>query len=140
MFFAFLKAFFKINFFLFKFDILAAFPCCESRLVCNNCSKPIVDVEGSKLKNFSSFSQEIQCPHCHVVDTHFLKPFKKMFTKADCETNLEWSLKNLPQEQNSTFWRFFRAKKKLPKNSNFVKRLKIFASFFNTVFFLQFHL
>ena len=83
---------------LYKYDILAAFPCCESRLTCNNCSKLIVDVEGSKLKNFSSFSQEVQCPHCLVVDTHFLKPIQKMFTKAECEINLEWSLKNLPQE------------------------------------------
>jgi hypothetical protein len=82
---------------LYKYDIIAAFPCCESRLTCNNCSKPIVDVEGAKLKNFSSFSQEIMCPHCHVVDTHFLKPLQKVFTKAQCENSLE-CLRGLARE------------------------------------------
>jgi hypothetical protein len=74
---------------LYKFDVLAAFSCCESRLSCTSCQKPIVDLEASKSKCFSSFSQEIECPHCHVVATHFTKPLQKMFTKSKCEASLD---------------------------------------------------
>ena len=70
---------------LYKYDVLAAFPCCEYRLSCNSCLKPVVDLETSKSKHFSSFSQEFECPHCHEVAYHFIKPLTSIFAQTECE-------------------------------------------------------
>ena len=67
---------------LYKFDIIAAFPCCQPRLNCKRCDRPIVSVSTANDKYFSSFSEDVQCPHCHVTDGHFLKPLETIFKRA----------------------------------------------------------
>ena len=65
---------------LYKYDIFAAFPCCEKRLSCNKCNKPLIDVNG--LPYFSSYSELIECQHCKLREHHFIKPLDLIYTKA----------------------------------------------------------
>ena len=70
---------------LYKYDVVAAFPCCEYRLSCNTCMKPIIDLDTSKSKHFSSYSQEIECPHCKNIAFHFIKPLRCIYQQTACE-------------------------------------------------------
>ena len=55
---------------LYMHDVFACFPCCEERLACRECHNVIIDLGDDK--SFSSFSDEIVCPHCCLKRHHFL--------------------------------------------------------------------
>ncbi|KAL2081835.1 hypothetical protein ACEWY4_021653 [Coilia grayii] len=59
---------------LYTYDILAASPCCQARLNCKHCGKPVIDVRVG-MQFFSEYSNVQQCPHCGNLDYHFVKPF-----------------------------------------------------------------
>ncbi|XP_076873460.1 headcase protein homolog isoform X2 [Brachyhypopomus gauderio] len=59
---------------VYTYDILAASPCCQARLSCKHCGKPVVDVRVG-MQYFSEYSNVQQCPHCGNLDYHFVKPF-----------------------------------------------------------------
>ncbi|XP_076127825.1 headcase protein homolog isoform X2 [Alosa pseudoharengus] len=59
---------------LYTYDILAASPCCQARLNCKHCGKPVIDVRVG-MQYFSEYSNVQQCPHCGNLDYHFVKPF-----------------------------------------------------------------
>ena len=66
---------------LYKYDIFAAFPCCQNRLCCNKCNKPVVDINDqcAQLPFFSSYSEEVECQHCKFKSYHFIKPLDMVF-------------------------------------------------------------
>lgn len=64
---------------MYRYEIFAAFPCCQNRLNCSNCDSPIVDFKNNDLKHFSSFSQEIVCPSCKSKDYHFIKNLNSFY-------------------------------------------------------------
>uniref|UniRef100_A0A4W3I931 Hdc homolog, cell cycle regulator n=1 Tax=Callorhinchus milii TaxID=7868 RepID=A0A4W3I931_CALMI len=59
---------------MYTYDILAASPCCQARLNCKHCGKPVIDVRVG-MQFFSEYSNVQQCPHCGNLDYHFVKPF-----------------------------------------------------------------
>uniref|UniRef100_A0A1A8C6J2 Headcase homolog n=2 Tax=Nothobranchius kadleci TaxID=1051664 RepID=A0A1A8C6J2_NOTKA len=59
---------------MYTYDILAASPCCQARLNCKHCGRPVVDVRVG-MQYFSEYSNVQQCPHCGNLDYHFVKPF-----------------------------------------------------------------
>ncbi|KAM9421799.1 headcase protein homolog isoform 2-T2 [Salvelinus alpinus] len=59
---------------MYTYDILAATPCCQARLNCKHCGKPVIDVRVG-MQYFSEYSNVQQCPHCGNLDYHFVKPF-----------------------------------------------------------------
>ena len=61
---------------MYKYEIFAAFPCCQKRYACSNCSKPVIN---EPLPYFSAYSEERECPHCHTKDYHLIKPLTKLF-------------------------------------------------------------
>lgn len=63
---------------LYKYDIFAAFPCCQKRLCCNKCAKPVIDIN-DQLPYFSSYSEEVECQHCKYKSHHFIKPLDMVF-------------------------------------------------------------
>ena len=66
---------------LYKYDIFAAFPCCQKRISCNKCNKPVIDLNDGcgGLPFFSSYSEEIECQHCKFKSYHFIKPLDMIF-------------------------------------------------------------
>jgi len=60
---------------LYSYNILSAVPCCQKRVSCSKCAKPIIDVANGDLASifFSHFSTKISCPHCKAEDYHFVK-------------------------------------------------------------------
>ena len=68
---------------LYKYDVFAAFPCCQKRLCCNKCTQPVVDINDQfgQLPYFSSYSEEIECQHCKYKSHHFIKPLDMVFNK-----------------------------------------------------------
>jgi len=65
---------------MYKYEIFAAFPCCQKRLNCLNCDASIVNLERTGgLDHFSSYSEEVECPKCKVKDFHFIKPLKQFY-------------------------------------------------------------
>ncbi|CAH1229307.1 HECA [Branchiostoma lanceolatum] len=71
---------------MYTYDILAANPCCQHRVSCKACGKPVRDPsEGTHF--YSEYSTSIQCPHCGVPDYHFIKPlstFKQVSEGLAC--------------------------------------------------------
>lgn len=57
---------------MYSYDIFAAMPCCQERLRCNNCGKTMVSVD-NPLLFFSEYSRCVACPHCKVLDYHYVK-------------------------------------------------------------------
>ena len=70
---------------LYKYDIFAAFPCCQTRLNCEKCEKPLADFASGGLPFFSNYSEEKECPTCLKKSYHFIKPLNEIFTKSACE-------------------------------------------------------
>lgn len=68
---------------LYKFDIFAATPCCQTRIVCKCCKKPLTDLASGGLPYFSMYSEQIECEHCKTNDLHFIKPFNDIFEKSN---------------------------------------------------------
>lgn len=60
---------------LYSYNILSAIPCCEWKVSCKNCTKPIVDWKNGDASTlfFSHFSSKAKCPHCNVEDYHYIK-------------------------------------------------------------------
>ncbi|XP_054709840.1 headcase protein-like [Uloborus diversus] len=58
---------------MYSYDVIAATPCCQERLKCNNCQKIIMLAE-RRLQFFSDYSRNIACTNCGAVDYHFIKP------------------------------------------------------------------
>ncbi|XP_077966099.1 headcase protein homolog isoform X2 [Styela clava] len=58
---------------LYMYDIFAAAPCCESRLLCKRCGVSIVDRRAG-LKYYSEYSRKATCPSCGSIDYHFVHP------------------------------------------------------------------
>jgi hypothetical protein len=86
---------------LYKYDIFAAFPCCQFRLNCNGCNQPIVNIESDGLLEFfSSYSEERECPACKMKAFHFIKPFNEIFAKSECVKSEE---KLVKETQNGIF-------------------------------------
>uniref|UniRef100_A0A4D5R8V5 Headcase protein n=1 Tax=Scolopendra viridis TaxID=118503 RepID=A0A4D5R8V5_SCOVI len=57
---------------MYSYDIFAATPCCADRLRCNNCHLPVILPE-QRLAFFSDYSHSLPCPHCNLIDFHFVK-------------------------------------------------------------------
>uniref|UniRef100_T1ILC9 Headcase middle domain-containing protein n=1 Tax=Strigamia maritima TaxID=126957 RepID=T1ILC9_STRMM len=57
---------------MYSYDIFAATPCCGERLKCNNCHRQVMMPE-QRLAFFSDYSHSLPCPHCRVLDFHFVK-------------------------------------------------------------------
>lgn len=74
---------------LYKYDIFAAFPCCQQRLSCLKCGYKLMDIESASNEFFSYFSDEKECPQCKTKSFHFIKPLKDVFAEyvAPIETN-----------------------------------------------------
>lgn len=68
---------------MYTYDILAASPCCQARLNCKHCGKPVVDVRVG-MQYFSEYSNVQQCPHCGNLDYHFVKPFSSYKVLETC--------------------------------------------------------
>jgi hypothetical protein len=66
---------------LYKYDIFAAFPCCQSRLNCNNCKSHIMNIDSDTVHFFSSYTDEKECEVCKKKDYHFIKPLNDIFIK-----------------------------------------------------------
>lgn len=58
---------------LYWYDIFAASPCCDRRVECRKCGKPVADSNNGK-QYFSDYSRRFECPHCSFVDCHYVKP------------------------------------------------------------------
>lgn len=58
---------------MYSYDVLAAVPCCQERLRCNECRRVILSSD-RRLQYFSDYSQSLQCPSCGMIDYHFVKP------------------------------------------------------------------
>lgn len=58
---------------LYWYDIFAASPCCDRRVECRKCGKPVADSDNGK-QYFSDYSRPFECPHCSFVDCHYVKP------------------------------------------------------------------
>ena len=64
---------------MYSYDIFASRDCCENRLCCNSCKKPIA----RKLDLFCEYSKRIKCTHCGVEDFHFIKPLSETFVQRE---------------------------------------------------------
>lgn len=74
---------------LYKYDLFAAFPCCQNRLNCTRCDKSLIDVESAHMQYFSSFSEEKECPSCKTKSLHFIKPLDEIYLKPSCESSTQ---------------------------------------------------
>ena len=66
---------------MYSYDIFAASPCCQQRVACQSCRKPVVNL-GEGQNYFSEFSQPIRCPHCGVSAYHCIKPVSSFETNG----------------------------------------------------------
>ena len=66
---------------MYSYDIFAASPCCQQRVACQACRKPVVDL-GEGKNYFSEFSQPMRCPHCGVSAYHCIKPMSSFETNG----------------------------------------------------------
>lgn len=65
---------------MYKYEIFAAFPCCQKRANCTKCDFPIVNLKATGgLQYFSSYSEEKECSNCKCKDYHFIKPLDQLF-------------------------------------------------------------
>ena len=63
---------------MYTYDIFAASPCCQQRVACQACGKPVVDLK-SGMHYFSEYSQSIRCPHCGISGYHCIKSITSCF-------------------------------------------------------------
>ncbi|XP_063530869.1 headcase protein [Cydia strobilella] len=73
---------------MYSYDIFMATPCCADRLKCNSCYKPLLHPQ--QRLNYSDYSHPVTCPHCRVLDTHFVKPLAYCFTKRAYPVFQQW--------------------------------------------------
>jgi hypothetical protein len=69
---------------LYKYDIFAAFPCCQPRLDCLKCSTHIINADSACHEYFSAFSDEKECHKCKTRAYHFVKPLDEIYVKSAC--------------------------------------------------------
>ncbi len=68
---------------LYKFDLFAGLPCCQSRLECINCQSDLLSIEHAREHcSFSKFSEEAKCLKCGLVAHHFVKNLKDIYLNA----------------------------------------------------------
>ncbi|XP_035230756.1 headcase protein-like [Stegodyphus dumicola] len=67
---------------MYSYDVIAATPCCQERLRCNNCQRVIILPE-RRLQFFSDYSRSTACPSCGSVDYHFIKPLSSFNLKSN---------------------------------------------------------
>ncbi|XP_050427906.1 headcase protein [Adelges cooleyi] len=65
---------------MYSYDVFAAMPCCNERLKCNSCQKAMM-MPHQRLNFYSDYSRKVTCPHCSVVDYHFVKPLALYYTR-----------------------------------------------------------
>lgn len=65
---------------MYSYDVIAAIPCCQDRLRCNNCQQLVMPPD-CPLQFFSDYSRSISCPTCNTHDYHFIKPLTTYFIK-----------------------------------------------------------
>jgi hypothetical protein len=70
---------------LYKYDIFAAFPCCQPRLNCSKCSSQITSIELASYEYFSSYSEEKECKNCLSKAYHYAKPLSEIYLKSKCQ-------------------------------------------------------
>ncbi|KPI92863.1 Headcase protein [Papilio xuthus] len=73
---------------MYSYDIFMATPCCAERLKCNTCYKPLLHPH--QRLNYSDYSHPVTCPHCRVLDAHFVKPLGYCFTKRAFPLFQQW--------------------------------------------------
>jgi len=64
---------------MYSYDVFAAMPCCGVRLQCKSCRSPVLNTGSRATKSFSDYSKQVQCPHCHAADYHFVKPLADVY-------------------------------------------------------------
>ena len=66
---------------LYKYDIIAASPCCQMRVECKNCKSAIVDFKNGEggLEYFSQYSEKRTCQNCLSNDFHFVKSVEETY-------------------------------------------------------------
>ena len=64
---------------LYKYDVIAASPCCQMRVNCKRCFKPLTDLKAGGLPYFSMYSEEKECLNCKAKDLHFIKQLNELF-------------------------------------------------------------
>ncbi len=65
---------------MYKYEIFAAFPCCQKKLNCSKCDFQLVNLNTTGgLQYFSSYSEEKECAKCKTKDFHFIKPLNKFY-------------------------------------------------------------
>ena len=69
----------------YKYDLLAANPCCQMRVNCNKCNKQLLDLQKCALPYFSLYSEKTKCPYCFSEDYHFIKELNKIFLEKKCD-------------------------------------------------------
>jgi hypothetical protein len=68
---------------LYKFDLFAGLPCCQSRLKCIKCQADLLSIETARENcSFSNFSEEVQCTKCGFVANHFVRKLKDIYYNA----------------------------------------------------------
>lgn len=70
---------------MYRYEIFAAFPCCQKRLNCSKCDTSIVNLKTGGLQYFSSYSDEVVCNVCSTKDFHFIKPLRKFYEITDTQ-------------------------------------------------------
>ena len=63
---------------MYAYDVFAAIPCCERRLVCKNCGEAALDAATTQ-PFFSEFSKMARCQYCSTEDYHFVKPLQQIY-------------------------------------------------------------
>jgi hypothetical protein len=63
----------------YKYDLIAANPCCQMRVTCKSCKHPLTDLSLGGLPYFSSYSEKKKCDFCLKEDFHFIKNLSEIY-------------------------------------------------------------
>ena len=74
----------------YKYDLFAAYPCCQSRVKCNTCHTQLTDLKTGGLPFFSLYSENSKCPQCFTDDYHFIKQLDEIFLKKNKTINFNF--------------------------------------------------
>ena len=59
---------------IYGYDIFAAFPCCEERVLCAECQRPAIEQTGASMLSYSQCSGVFGCEHCSFENCHLVRP------------------------------------------------------------------
>lgn len=68
---------------MYSYDLFAATPCCQQRVQCKECRKPLLDVSKLTL-SFTQLSSQTNCSNCGTKDYHFIKPVNDFQVTKKC--------------------------------------------------------